>query len=408
MPSSRMIVMAVLAAGVLLPGPLWAASFVERPYEVFTSTPHGSAVCSFSGRFTEPGDDFTARLEVTVTPAPGQEARLELTLNEEFRGGRYPRTRSTAAGVEESCDIYDPDSASGTVEFPLFGIDWARNFTGSIVLHAHPNNCGIGDLGEGTLSAATVATFVSRGAVSLRLGNCDGNPENANLQPSVSPPPGGGRTGEVHSTDVRVWNPGPGAAKNAWASVKLPRNAFFDGVALTQGHCLRDVRKRAVDCALGDIPEDGEVIVSVDLKPLKPGKHRTKVTVGADNNGEVFSDKATVTTPVEQSSNAILSVEIDCRKGAGGTIAINPNGGGGTTTCTCPDNTQNPPLDDFLCAAETYGAATSVTLTAAPTGTHQFDKWAKSSDCSGQPATCVLNIDPNVKTLYTARGKFKP
>src|SRR3989304_9002773 len=92
------IVIPVLAASLLLLEPPPAARAIDRQYSILTSTPSGRAVCSIEGTVTNAqlGDE----LEVTLTPATGQEAKLTI----ELAGGPQG---TTAAGVEESCDIFD-------------------------------------------------------------------------------------------------------------------------------------------------------------------------------------------------------------------------------------------------------------------------------------------------------------
>jgi hypothetical protein len=233
--------------------------------------------------------------------------------------------------------------------------------------------------------------------------SCDGNEANANLRSQVDSPPEGTR-GQVFTRVFNIFNHGPGDAQNVIFSFNIPKNTFLESVTPSQGTC--DFDGKNLGCNFGLLPEDGFASLQLNLKPLGKGTLATTYNVNADNPGKLFAKKTTVKTPIAAGSGAILSVTVGCKKGGtGGTVTISPDSNGGTTTCTCPDP-NDPKLNDFLCAVETYGTKTDVTLTATAT-TGQFDKWTK--DCKRQPAaSCTLTLDPAAQNPdKTARATFK-
>jgi hypothetical protein len=124
----RATVMRVLAITLLPFASPPTARAIDVPYSVQTSTPEGKAVCKFDG--TVKNSDVADLLKVTITPAAGQEAQLKVN-------ARGKRLDKTAAGIEESCDIYDPDQAS---DFVIFFIppESPFKFQAVVKIHAHP------------------------------------------------------------------------------------------------------------------------------------------------------------------------------------------------------------------------------------------------------------------------------
>jgi hypothetical protein len=235
---------------------------------------------------------------------------------------------------------------------------------------------------------------------------CDGDQANVNLQTLIDLP-AQGTVGEPFIVNFNVENFGPGDATGVRLSIPIPKNTFLDSVVPTQGDCESDGKK--VNCNIGSLPDDGTAGVQLDLIPLKTGTLTITSTVIANNTaGPLFPTVTKDTAPIAAGNNAILNVTMGCTKaGTAGTVTISPDSNGGTTTCTCPDPNSNPPLQDFLCAIESYAAKTDVTLTATATA-GQFDKWTK--DCKGKPAaSCTLTLDPGAQNPDKTTGaSFKP
>lgn len=362
------------------------ASAIDLLYSVQTSTPEGRAVCSFSGHVLD--TILADTLQLTITPAAGQEARLT-----GFIRGVPPQ--KTAAGVEESCDIFDPDDPSNTISIQLPATS-RTNFGAVLDIHAHPNNCGASDVGSGTVSAVVLSATPRE--LRFFTGKCDGNQDNANLRTDVDSPAQATR-GQSFEKYVQITNHGPGDATRVNGSVTIPKTAFLESFALwTPGTCIFNGTK--LDCDFGDLPVGFTTGIDIHLVPLKTGNLTTKYTVGADNIGALFGQKETVKTPIVAGTGALLDLSIKC-KGTVAQVEINPDALGGTTTCTCPDFF-NPNLDNFRCAVQNYTVQTQVTLT--PLGL--FSKFDKA--CKGQNP-CVLDMDPAAaKPDKKTKATFKP
>lgn len=362
------------------------AQATDVTYDTPTSAPHGQAVCVFDGvvAHPQPGN----MLDVSLSPSMG-EASLTLALANGLVG-------FANAGTQAGCDIFSNTPTMFSLSLP--GDGKPAKFLGILDIHAHPGvDCGAAGQGVGTVSAVVSGGLADPPV--LKNLECDSDPNRANLGLVVDAP-GEGATGEAFPIAVEIRNHGPGDAQGARLNAKLPRNAFLMGTKTTQGTCLSD----GSSCDLGTIPSHQSAFVYFSLIPLKKGKLNTRFGVIAENNGELIDDKAKTSTPIMQGSSAILNVTVKC-KGAGGTVTINPAGNGGMTTCTCPDNSQNPPRTTVQCV-EIYSALTTVTLTEAPTA-GQFGGW--TGDCGGNQATCQVTLDPAATNPdKNVKAKFKP
>src|SRR5262249_13386465 len=148
--------LAVAIATVLFPGSPWAKTLVEVEYNIIeTATPSGRATCSLRGSVSALGenDNFEITLTPTTTPTDGHEAALSIVESFNNGMGKLPSNirESTAAGIEESCDIFPLNGPSGTIALPR-PVPGFATLKGVLDIHSHPHDCTKGAPAQGTVT----------------------------------------------------------------------------------------------------------------------------------------------------------------------------------------------------------------------------------------------------------------
>jgi len=390
---------AVLFAFVVALAPPAGAVVVE--YATPTAAPEGNAVCSVSAKVSNTGPDTDLRLTLTATSG---EASAVIGL----------RHRSDAVlvstGFQPGCDIFADTPATAALPLPE---GKKVKIVGTMLLHAHPGaNC----LAAGEAAGNLEATLLGPGELKKVKIRCESSSEEANLRLDLLDQPMPTRA-NVITRRLEVINFG---AAHPATGVQLKRKKTKDAYVVRFACPGTLLRKRAaagargpagagsfvvldgdLTCDIGELDLYETAAAEIDVVPRKTGVAKTTYQLTTDERGPLFGKVTKDATPVAAGSSAILSVDVRC-KGAAGTVTINPNASGGTTTCTCPD--PNTGSDKVTCI-EIYGAKTDVTLTAnASSGS--FDKW--SGDCAGTQADCKVTLDPSAQNPdKSAKAKFK-
>lgn len=370
-----MIRVVLCTVALLIFGDPLRATALELSYSVPTSAPDGRAVCAVRGSLKK---GTPTQIDVSLSPTAG-EASLDFTITPKGAEGSSSIQGALGAGTQAGCDIF-PDAPT------TFSQAWdgaAGTISGVFDLHAHPGS----DCESPSVAKGTVSLSVGTLDVKFKRLKCDTSGSHANLGTKVSGDTTGTKGG-IMSQQMRVMNHGPADAANARLMVRPSKNLFLMEASLTKGVCHLDSQKNSATCQLGSLPSLGTSDVTLFMIPLKAGPAQVTYTVGADNKGGALPAKNAIRGNVAQGNNAILSVTVKC-KGAAGSVAINPNGTGGVTTCTCPD--PNDTTRETVICVETYAQKTTVNLTPTAT-TGQFNKW--SGACAGNPAACGLTLDP--------------